>query len=384
MNTARVVFDSERASQVFRAINDLWQQNKGIFHNITLPQNLWPLPESKEEKARWLLFCSIFMRGSIISETPFKYLDWLRRNNPEIFNPLEVQKRFSVEDIRQLLRQAAISVERHFEANGSGGLAYKEEEFSRLWHANASVVATRWNGRVLDIFDSVSDFEEVFSRIDQRRHNGHGLHGMRRKIFSLLTIWFQEFELIPVFPTPLPVDFHVLRTLWATDCVSFIKTKPFVDRPVREDFDARKQQKHHGNLLSWQGDDSIRISEPLLNEIAIWSQQFLAELKISHLDLNPAIWVLSRDLCSGQLQNRTIRSNKRGLPDELESNASLWPRKYHDPCSFCPLADFCKHSIPSAPYYRTGCLVRQKRVDYPGQQFLPGITEYAGPRRTSK
>ena len=188
---------------------------------------------------------------------------------------------------------------------------------------------------------------------------------MRRKIFSLLTIWLQEQKFVPMFPTPIPVDFHALRVLWATKCIDLPKN---AKTPIA-------LEKYYPALA---GCPTIRITEQLTDGVAMWSQGFMVKNNIRHYNVNPALWVISRDLCSNQLQNRSAGGSEKFVSskffdkDSLKKNPELWPKRYNNPCMHCPLDHLCTGAAPSNPYYRKGIMVRLERVRHPAQ-VLPGM-----------
>lgn len=377
----RVDFNEDRALAVFKILDEQWRKKIGVFEGIILPQNRWPLPmKTNQEKANFLFYSAIFMRGAIISEDPFKFLVSFWESCPNLYNPkFVISQKLEPNDIANILMNIMPK-----SRNGSNELKnafnlYKVEQFMNSWINNSRLVVEKFDGDVLNIFKGVDDFEEAFARIDYKRYKGNGLTGMRRKIFSLLTIWLQEKKLIPHFPTPIPVDFHALRILWETEIISLPELKPL------------KLNDRHPKI--YEGKVALRINgEEFINIITKWSQNFLSKIKISHLSINPALWVLSRELC---VKNYQTTSKGRGTiliePNELQQNPKLWPKEYYDPCSVCPIETFCTGAIPAAPYYIWGILMRLRRVSYPHlpppiQSVLPGIGEEKSifHKRTSK
>jgi hypothetical protein len=217
-----------------------------------------------------------------------------------------------------------------------------------------------WGGDVRNVFGGVGEFEEAFRRVDYYRSKA-GFKGMRRKIFSLLVIWLQEKKLIPLFPGPIPIDFHAFRILWQTEILNLhSKEKPFLPR------------SYHPEQL--KGKTAVRVSETLMDSVAKWSQKFICENNFSHLNINPAIWVLSRSLCAGHFQ-ASSRQNKTLFVDqeELLGNFGLWPKKYEDRCGYCPIEKWCRWIVPSGPYYGSALLVKiGERIPFPIMR-LPGV-----------
>lgn len=366
----KVEFNEKRAIAVFKILDEQWRQKFGVFEGVVLPQNRWPLPmKTDQEKANFLFYSAIFMRGAIISEDPFRWLVSFWDALPNLYNPeFVISLKLEPDDIKTALTK--ISAKPWNGNNSEQSLSfnlYKIDQFTNSWINNSRLVVEKFNGNVLNIFKGVKDFEEAFSRIDYKRYKGNGLTGMRRKIFSLLTIWLQEKGLIPHFPTPIPVDFHAQRILWATEIISLPELEPFK-------INDRHPQSYEGKLV-------LRVGEEFINIITKWSQDFLYKIKISHLSINPALWVLSRELC---VKNYQTTSKGRGTiliePSELRQDSKLWPKRYQNPCSVCPIETFCTGAIPAAPYYIWGILMRLERISYPYppppiQGVLAGISE---------
>lgn len=374
----------KRAKEVFRIINDLWAQKAPIFEGVVLPQDRHVLKDcSEKDIANFLFFTAIPMRGAVNSDDPFKLMYHLFMTYPEMFSPEIAAKEWSQKDIVGAIRKVSLQLKMKnpasqengcvLEENG-GALGYKLEEHAKHWHENAVILSKFWGGNILNVYRyGISDYEDAFRKIDNEKTPA-GFVGMRRKIFALLTIWLQEKKLIPVFPTPLPVDFHALRILWATECISL---------PKSDESHKETAAEHYPALI---GKPVMRISETLINQITIWSQKFITAEGFSTFNINPALWVISRDLCSGQLQNQSrgggsgtgtqrFIATKFFAKEELLQNPNAWPKSYNDPCSFCPLNDLCTGAIPSNPYYRKGLFVRLERATYPNV-IMPGMEDY--------
>ncbi len=365
-----VKFDEARAFEVFKILSQYWQNQLGVFQNIILPQDQYPSLEdwnsffiNNRERANWLFCVALTQRGGILSEVPFRLFWWLRQNFPEMFEPKIVVLKWSSQEIKEKLYLGIEKVFNNHNKTGKDRIGYKIDEISRCWYDNFAALNKFWGDDLRNVFWGVTEFEEAYRRINyQKKENKQvGFRGMRRKIFSLLVIWMQEKKIIPVFPTPIPVDIHALRILWATE----ILTK--VDRAKPLD----PTQKHPPQLA---GKLSIQIGDVFVNQIAKWSQGFIVKYNFSHFDINPALWILSRKLCAEHFQN----SSRQGATlyvesDELAKNPYLWPKSYKNPCGYCPIEQYCRWSIPDAPYSRWGLLVRLgRRVPYPAA-FLPWL-----------
>jgi len=373
-----VKFNEEIAFKVFKIIGDLWKDKKGIFEGVILPQDRYvPKCDSEKDEANWRFYAALPMRGGLVSEDPFKWLLALRERFPEMFDPKIVSEKWSPEKIGEAFKAVTPGILNGSGTGekGAGALSYKMAEHPKAWYENSVVLHRYWGGDIRNVFWGVMDFEEAFRRIDYY-HTEVGFKGMRRKIFSLFVIWLQEKKIIPIFPTPIPIDFHALRVMIATDIIRFEKVaKPFV----------RKNEKHP---VQFEGKLSLRITERFIDTVAKWSQKFISKIFIwksglSHLDVNPAVWVLSRSLCAEHFQS----GSRKGRISYIETDnlsASSWPKKYKDPCSHCPIETYCKWIVPSAPYYQWGLLIRlSERVAYPIRR-LPGFQSEYKSRKNSR
>jgi len=349
----KVRFNESIAAEVFTVLDRYYREKKGVLISAGLPEDNYPPKEanlSEKEIVDFFFYTALTMRGGMVSDSPFKLLWSLREKNPGMFNPEIVIAHWSMEKIRKTFTET--------------GFLYKNWEIPKCWYQNSVNLCQWWGGDVRNVFKyGVSEFEEAFRRIDYEKSKV-GFYGMRRKIFSLLTIWLQEKGLIPIFPTPIPVDFHAMRILWATEIVDAGKlARPFTPKP------------QHPEQIRGKTAISINFTGTgFPDQIAIWSQKFLQKIDISHMTINPILWILSRSLCAGQFQNITKDDAKTYVEtDDLQKNSNLWPKNYQDPCHVCPIEKWCKWSIPAAPYYRWGLLLKiGKRVSYP-QKYLAGF-----------
>lgn len=359
-----ILTDEKRAKAVFEVINDHWINKRGVFEGVILPQDRWELPAEIILKALFLFYSAIFMRGGVISEDPFRFVHELYKRRPEYFNPFFVASSLTFEKIESAFLEIASQV---FEIGPKkirpSPMNYKIKEHIKAWIWNSKMLVKCWDGNPINIFNGVKDFEEAFARIDMKRLKEDGIFGMRRKIFSLYVIWLQENNLIPYFPTPIPVDFHALRILWLTGVIDF---KNLIEKKFNS-----------GRYEALNGEKAVRISEPLIDEITIWTQTCLSELQIPHLHINPALWVLSRDLCVINYQNSSSQDGKILVDPKVLKNPSAWPKNYNDPCLFCPVLDFCTGAVPSAPYYRNGILAKIRKVRFNSpKKALPGFSQF--------
>lgn len=369
----KIEFDKKKAFEIFHLLQDGWFSKTGIFNDVVLPQDRWSAPINEREHANWLFYAALPMRGGVISEDPFKWMWRVKQEFPELFEPEEVIKKWPVEKIKEIFIGVTTEI---LNGNGigeigAGAFSWKIDEHIRAWRENSQTLLTYWGGDIRNVFWGVTEFEEAFRRIDYY-HTKAGFKGMRRKIFSLLVIWLQERKLIHEFPAPIPIDFHALRVLWATEVLKLnTLAKPF-NSP---------SSKYPEQL---RGKTALRVSERFFDAVSKWSQKFIYKFGFSHKMINPAIWVLSRSMCSEHIQTSSKKKGHLYMEANSLKNIAVWPKKYKDPCSYCSVEKWCKWAIPAAPYYRWGILVRmEKRVCYPIMK-LPGLQGKFESRRNQR
>lgn len=356
-----ICFNEERAEKVFRVLDECYRQKRGLYQEVVLPQNQRPLPSRNQfEIAHWFFFAAHFMRGGVVNDTQFDFLWHLFRDFPDFYNPTEIHANWPPAKIAEgALRVVASKIN----TNGrgvAGVLGFKMEEHLAHLHCNAGILRHYWGGNILNVFAGALNFEEAFARIDKKR-NPKGFSGIRRKIFALLTIWLQEAKIIDFFPAPIPVDFHAMRIFLQTGLVKNGGILP-INKNERYPF--------------LEGIPGRRVTEAFVNSIAQWTQSFLAKLGIAHTTINPACWILGRELCAGHFQMRPVGGKYDAYinPAHLEKNFIFWPVRYKNPCAYCPIESFCEAVVPSKPYYKWGLLVKLRRVSYPGKNpFLPEV-----------
>ena len=370
-----VAFNEQRALEVFTILAEQWRSQTGIFYRRegALSEAQFIRPADPRELANLLYFRAIPMRGGQNSDLPFKWLDKMQQLSPDVFDPRAVAKNWSPARIRELIEETTTQLigNKTTGETKAGAFGNKLIEHCNAWYNNAVYLNNHWGADFRNIYRGVEDFEEAFGRIKYMESFG-GVKGMRRKIFALLTIWMQNENLIPKFPTPLPIDFHALRILTNTGILKFKNAKPFVMRG--------RKLKPDGTPLEpipecYDGRMSVRVTERLVTEIMQWSQSFMHTHGISAMHLNRALWILSREACSVQSQNRW-RSRDLAFydPEYMKKHPNRWMKI--DPCSYCPLMDICTQAVPQKPYYFLGLIMLDiGRIPHPklgNQLLLPG------------
>lgn len=366
METENVIFDEERALEIFTLLCKQWEEKSWLFKDIVLPEDqfgIWMDGVTPELRAHWLFVAALPQRGGVMAEDPFTPLWALFKKYPGLYKPEQFldPKKWTVKKITNAINRVSPLVGKLKPAGEkqAHALGYKLEQHAAAWKHNMSMVANRFDGNILNLFNQVEHFpveerfEAAFALIDNKTQED-GIVGMRRKIFSLFIIWLQKEKLITDFPCPIPVDFHALRVLLATKIITLKDTK------IVTGLD-NGTEKH---LAALMGSEFRRVSDGIINDIALWTNQFLYRHKLSHLALNPALWILSRELCAAHPQNTAYKNNSLYLFPEhfVKGIKSLKIRPSKSLCGFCPLQEHCEFAVPSKTYYKAGSLVKIPRA----------------------
>ena len=364
-------FDEKTAFEVFSAVGEWWREKRGFYAKL-VPPHLFYLPEELKHDAKrrceWLFFMAIPMRGGINSDDAFRFMRGLFSCYPEMFDPCLVQNK-TAEELAEAVRDTASRVHNGGSkgAKKAGTMSFKLEEHMGAWIENAKRLVKFWRGDIRNVFKDVKDFEEAFARADYERSEA-GFLGMRRKIFSLLTLWLQDFRDIHQFSMPLIVDFHTIRMLLQhrIALASYSRLGPN---------DTENPLRFRPESL-WEY-PAVRLKDKFVDTIIMWSQDFLKRKKLVPYDVAHGLWYLSRTLCASYQGNRSKDKRLEGrrtitefLVDAEELARGIgWPKNYRDPCRFCPVERTCKVAIPSGPYFDWGVMAKAGRhVRYPFRQ----------------
>ncbi len=376
--TKNVIIDENRALEVFTLLCEQWEQRSWLFKDIVLPEDqfgIWMDGVSPELRAHWLFIAALPQRGGVMAEDPFTPLWALFQKNRGLYMPEQFvdPKKWTVRKITNAINRVAPLIGKLKPAGEkqAHALGYKLEQHAAAWKHNMTMVANRFDCNILNLFKQVEHvpkelrFEAAFALIDNKIRDD-GIIGMRRKIFSLFIIWLQKEKLIEDFPCPIPVDFHALRVLLATNIVTLkdLKVVTGVDDGT---------EKH---LTALMGSEYRRVSDGIITDIAQWTNQFLYKHNLSHLNLNPALWVLSRELCAAHPQNTAYKNNTLYLfPKDFENGLkALKVKTSKSLCGFCPIQGYCGFAVPSKPYYKAGSLVKIEKVkDLPCYSVPPNL-----------
>ncbi|MBI4099324.1 hypothetical protein HY442_02260 [Candidatus Parcubacteria bacterium] len=389
-------FNERRALEVFRVLADCWEHRDdplrgGFYAGLTAPQQIYTpsvLRADPIKLGQYLFFQSLTMRGGINSDDAFRSTRILWEHHPHLFDPHIVAAMPEAKFFRAI-REVARDFQGADSEKGAGTYSYKLEEHVDNWRENAGTLIRIFDGDIQNVYRAVtsrehrpeaSRFEATFRAVDGT------FAGMQRKIFSLLTLWLQEFGLVERFALPLIVDFHCLRILFEHE----ILLAPFA-RLGPGNTKNRARRRPPGMRRY----PAVRVSNRLVDAVIRWSEDFLVRHGLDSYPVSHGLWFLSRELCADYYGNKSFAKSDRKrravtarlVKDEELRSVTSWPMSYRDSCRFCPVEATCRIRIPAGPYYDWGVMVRAgEHLTYPGRapELMPGWRQLPGRYRNAK
>jgi hypothetical protein len=359
MKIKKVRFNAKIMLEIFTRLDALYRNKMGIYKYSVLPENRHPAPS-----LNFLFFTAMLMRWGVNSEPVYKAALALHKHYPKMFEPCIVKNWQTAEIIKAFENVSKIMHNGNSRGKHKAGvLGLHIEEHAENWVYNAKILDEQWGGEAKNIFWGVTDFEEAWRRVNRKFNKEAGFKGMAMKIFSLFMQWGKGKGYLKDIPCPIPVDYHSMRVLWATDAISLREyTKPFDPK-----------EKYPKQVA---GKMAIRLYDRQTDQVALFTHKLMKKHGFTHEVISPTIWLLSAILCAKNLQNSTRggKGNKKKDTEirffeakDLKKHPELWPPKYKDPCINCPVEDLCKWAIPSTMYYHMswGILMRlDRRISY--------------------
>ncbi len=377
-------FHERRALEVFRTLGDCWNHRAdplrgGFCAGLTPPQRIstpTALRADPLKLGHYFFFQALTMRGGINSDDAFRSTRILWEHYPHLFDPRTVAAMPEAEFIRAI-REVARKFQGADSEKGAGTYSYKLKEHVDNWRENADALIRAFDGDIRNVYRTdpphahrpeASRFEATFRGV------AGAFAGMQRKIFSLLTMWLQEFGLVEEFPLPLIVDFHCLRILFEHEIIlaPFARLGPGTTK--------NRARRRPPGMRRYP---AVRISNRLVDAVIRWSEGFLVRHGLNSYPVSHGLWFLSRELCADYYGNTSFAKQKpkrravtaRLVTDEELRSVTSWPASYRDSCRFCPVEATCRVRIPAGPYYDWGVMVRAgEHLTYPGRapELVPG------------
>jgi hypothetical protein len=331
--------DRKKAERIFWRLLDAYRRKEPPYDqpDAIPPQVRENIPASliwgSREHALFLFAVCYWMRGGIKSNTAIRQLARLYDTTPQIFLPEHAP--FLVEDI---LATAFRSV----------GLGFNADEIAGMWRENLIKIAARWEGDPRNIFHGISTYEEACERIQNK--GGEGFRSFQEKMVSMLTYFYMDAGIVDRWHFPVPVDFHVLRTMFAHEIV------------------VADQSEFNGNGF---------YTKPILAAVRNLFQSYCMDNNVDPVTLCEAVWLHSGLMCNQHPGNQSVVGGRHGRKTEL------WPvprwslmqtRTFERTCAVCVVNATCRWCVPSAEYYIRGRIILREERDTPPQQQLFSIT----------
>lgn len=222
-----------------------------------LPKNLIV---SSTEHALFLFCLCYYMRGGIDSDTAARALAKLYENIPEIFVPKNGMSE-NPKKITELLQKV--------------GLGFQSRRIGSYWVENFRLLFTYWDSNPTRLMEDIQTYDDACYRIKNKHlkkdcfaNKNSGFFGFQEKMVSMLIYFLTDSGLIKPIHFPPPIDFHVLRIMFAHEIL------------VMENGD-----RHNYN------EKTLALIRHILSE---YSQKNC----IDPLHLSEVMWIVSRTLCS--------------------------------------------------------------------------------------
>jgi hypothetical protein len=386
--------DKRQAKKVFDLMISRLAE-KGVPYNTAhVPQANQFLPSNltlgTRQHAVFLFLVCLWMRGGVESDTATDFLKDLHENRPELFNPFLFQEGGSPKTKEQIemVKEALIAFK----------LGQRVEENAPGWVYNMRKLARFWKGDPRELMRDTPRFHILAKRIMSHKKGDGSFRGedqrngfmyFREKMTAMIVYFLMDAGLVPVFYTPVPVDFHVLRLLTANE---IIRVRGLRSRQaVGIDFLSRQTLQIARNITEW----------------------YCRTYHVSPIALCDALWLLSRNLCrhnpgnSGYVAdtkwkaatkakrhafgdnlgfdfatNSLIKETSGSSPNDVDlkgrkryqglkyNEKQLMTkskiRQFNKSCGVCALRGTCVYNISAGAYYAGGKMLPERiRVEPP-------------------
>lgn len=207
-----------------------------------------------------------------------------------------------------------------------------EDEIPKGAIENAKRINKRWDGNILNAFEEAGTSWRKLYRLLKATKKGEGLVGYRDKMVSMLAFYLMRRKIVPYFPMPPQVDFHVMRVFWSCNMVV--------------------PSKLNGEEVSELKAHVIPKFAEAISEILY---DYILETNCNWLDLSDALWTQSRVRCKLSPSN----SMSRGKDAEMVLKKPIvWSdnmiKRFKNSCEGCELALMCTSAISHGHYYGEG------------------------------
>lgn len=278
-------FDNKRAEEILPAIYDCYLKGSHLYRyyhakNGSAPQHKYVPENIKRGSAKhqlFLFFASILTYHSQ-SDMGFQQCMMIYDKNPDFFK-IDVCKK-SLKEMRIALKEV--------------GFIYPNEA-ARRWLLSAKGLFNQYNGDPLAIF-KVGSIAGVMKEKGQGSKNL--FPGFGPKLFSLLSLFYEELELLDPIPDAFPCDIHV-----QAQCIGFGIAK---------------------------SNQEIFSATPFAEFLRINISGVCRKKNVSALDLSHAQWFLGNRLCMYCKRKKAVSEK------------------------FCPVFNYCSGRVSTATYRKKG------------------------------
>ncbi|MEK7094403.1 MAG: hypothetical protein AAB903_03645 [Patescibacteria group bacterium] len=332
-----IVVDKERTREVLGRLHQAYIQKLYPFNQPEavppqIKKNIPPvLVWGSREHALFLFALCYWMRGGIKSHTATHHLTKIYNAHPDIFLPEQVD-RLSQEMLINIL--------------GKTGLNFNVRDTSNGWLKNARRLRDMWGSDPRTLFSGIDTYEAACDRIQNRSKTG--FHGFQEKMVSMITYFFMHAGMVDQWNFPIPVDFHVLRTVFSHQIIRATQTEG-------------------------RGNNGFYTKRILAQTRQIFLD-YCEEHGVSPIELCDAVWLYSGLMCNQYPGNQSRGGReRRGRKTEIRP-MPRWSKgqmkTYERTCAVCIVAKSCTWAIPAGPYYIGGRIDLREKHESPPQGIL--------------
>jgi len=395
--------DKKQAKKVFDLLIERLSQKGPPYNEAHVPQADQFLPSNLEkgsvQHAIFLFMLCLWMRAGTESDTAASFLKGMYEIEPLLFSPNFYQNDGRKEN-NEMIQMITTKL-------GKYGLGNRVEENAPGWVYNMRKLHRFWNGDPRNLMNDKPDFKTLTGRImgkNRKEDKAEGFMYFREKMVAMITYFLMDAKLVPMFYTPVPVDFHVLR-LCTSNLVIRVKGKS-VKEALGTNFATKPAMDLARKATEW----------------------YCRKYHISPLALCDSLWLLSRTFCRNNPGNsgyvvdeQRKRTNAKKKAEDEKKHTSLFEeesveteslitktevkgrkryqglkweekdllqpskvRRFEKNCGRCVLNKTCHYNISAGSYYVGGKMLPERLRFIPPTQptfFEDGLMEERGLHR---
>lgn len=394
-NQGKLTFyiDRQRAKTVFDLLIDRLSQKGPPYNLAHVPQADRFLPENlakgSVEHAIFLFTLCFWMRGGVESDTASNFLKIMHEKQPGVFKPDRFRTSVSETTEEQI----------EFISNVLKGhrLGQRVEENAAGWVYNMRKLDRFWEGDPRKLMNDTPPFDRLAKRIIGKTtakggsfanmDSPNGFMFFREKMTAMIAYFLMDASLVPMFYTPVPVDFHVLRLLTANGIIR-----------------VRGKTMEESVGINFMRNSTLM----LCRRVTEW---YCKKYQVSPIALCDSLWLLSRTFCRNNPGNSgyvfdakrqatkiedeerwfqetvfsvddapkiTGRKRYLGLKwSEIEMHQPTKVRRLRDSCGKCPLTESCRYNISSGAYYVGGKLLPERLRIRPPEEIQRNFFDHS-------